>query len=454
MAVPLPVAPEVLACTLMALLVAASVVVLAPLPVNWALAAPARPVLDGTFVQNWLVQNWDDETWEKEFAYLAEAGMTYLIVQGTADGQPGGPTRTYYPTRIPGCEQVPGSPDLVEKYLYYARKYGLKVFLGLNMHPDWWRKGSTDREWLLGQMELGNAIARELYERYFPRYPDTFYGWYWAWEIDNVNFRDPVQQENLIEALNLQLDFLTALDSRLPFMFSPFMNSRLGRKEQYRDFWIRIFAATHLREGDIFCPQDGLGGGTTVENFRDWLVELRKAVDTKPGLHFWSDLEIFDSQGYSAPLSRVVLQLQEEAPLVDNIVSFAYTHYYSPNVVVPGFHRTYLDYLRTGQLETNPPSPPANLNAAALSSGGVLVYWEPAQDEHGIFSYEVYRDGELVGVNRAPRPNERLDSLFWESFVDTGAPGGRTFTYRVRAVDFAGNRSEWSEPVEITTPAV
>lgn len=431
----------------------ALVLLLVALPVKEALAAPARPVLDGTFVQNWLVQNWDDETWGREFAYLAETGMSYLIVQGTADGQPGGATRTYFPTRIPGCEQIPGSPDLVEKYLYYAHKYGLKVFVGLNMHPDWWRKGATDREWLLGQMELGNAIARELYERYFTRYPDTFYGWYWAWEIDNVNFRHSVQQENLIAALNSQLDFLTSLDPQLPFMFSPFMNSRLGSKEQYRDFWVRIFAGTRLREGDIFCPQDGLGGGTTVANFRDWLVELRKAVDTKPGLQFWSDLEIFDSQGYSASLDRVILQLQEEAPLVDNIVSFAYTHYYSPNVVVPGFHSTYLDYVRTGRLEENPPSPPAKVSAAALPSGGVLVYWEAASDDHGIFSYEVYRDGELVGVTRVPKPTEKLDPLFWESFVDDRTPGGKTVTYQVRAVDFAGNRSELSEAVTITAPA-
>jgi hypothetical protein len=215
---------------LLNLLVGALVLLLVALPVKEALAAPARPVLDGTFVQNWLVQNWDDETWDREFAYLAETGMSYLIVQGTADGQPGGATRTYFP-------------------------------------------------------------------------------------------------------------------------------------------------------------------------------------------------------------------------------SFAYTHYYSPNVVVPGFHSTYLDYVRTGRLEENPPSPPAKVSAAALPSGGVLVYWEAASDDHGIFSYEVYRDGELVGVTRVPKPTEKLDPLFWESFVDDRTPGGKTVTYQVRAVDFAGNRSGLSEAVTITAPA-
>lgn len=415
-------------------------------------AAPARPVIDGTFIQDWLSQGWDDETWDREFAYLQETGMHYLIVAPTAETVTGGVGRTIYPTELSGFEMKPGYPDLVEKYLHYAQKYGLKVFIGLNFNDQWWKKGATDRQWLLDEMEKGNRVATELYRKYHSRYPDTFYGWYWVWEVASVGFQLRQQEEALIAALNLQLDHLTALDPNLPFLFCPFMNQRLGTKEQYRDSWIRVFAKTRFRPGDIFAPQDSVGaGGLTIDSFVGWFVELRKAVDTKPGLLFWSDAETFVQEDWSsAPLSRFIRQLNDVAPYVDNIISFAYTHYYSPNLVDPGFHRTYLDYVNNGTLEQVPPSAPGNVRARVLDSGGVVLVWDPSQDNIGIYSYTVYRDGKIVAVNKVARPGKPSDDLFFDSFVDTDVERNHTYVYQIQATDFAGNLSELSEPLRVT----
>lgn len=138
-------------------------------------------------------------------------------------------------------------------------------------------------------MKRGNAIATELYQKYHSRYPGTFYGWYWVWEVDNYNFRFQTWENVLVAALNVQLDHLTALDPALPFLFCPFMNYRLGTAAQYRDFWTRVFARTHLRPGDIFAPQDCVGaGGLTMDNFTTWFAEhhqfcLYALLQPKPG---------------------------------------------------------------------------------------------------------------------------------------------------------------------------
>ncbi|MBE3584498.1 MAG: DUF4434 domain-containing protein [Limnochordaceae bacterium] len=451
---------------------------------------PAKPFATGTFIQDWLSAGWDEATWEKEFAYLKEAGMTYIVIAPTAytfttplppdssapaalatpgastapaapaaqSGSPPTPIigQTIYPTNLPGFQQKPGYPDLVEKYLHYAAKYGMKVFVGLNFNDDWWKKASRDPGWLLEEMRRGNAVATELYQRYHSRYPNTFYGWYWVWEIDNYNFRFRDWENTLISALNVQLDHLTALDPSLPFLFCPFMNYRLGTAAQYRDFWKRVFANTHLRPGDIFAPQDCVGaGGLTIDNFDTWFAELRKAVDTKPGLLFWSDAETFVQADWSsAPLSRFVRQLREVAPYVDNIISFAYTHYYSPNLVDPGFHRTYVDYVRSGgQLDSEPPSPPTNVRATVLTSSytppSVSVEWDAAQDNLGVYSYTVYRDGQPVATTKVARPGHPEDAALLLNYVDTNVHPGHAYRYEVRATDFAGNTSPPSAPIQV-----
>lgn len=425
---------------------------------------PAPPVATGTFIQDWLSRSWDDETWDKEFAYLKEAGMTYIVIAPTAytvtTPLPAGEAlvgQTIYPTGLPGFQQKPGYPDLVERSLHYAAKYGMKVFVGLNFNEDWWKNAARDPAWLLEEMKRGNAIATELYQKYHSRYPGTFYGWYWVWEVDNYNFRFQTWENVLVAALNVQLDHLTALDPALPFLFCPFMNYRLGTATQYRDFWTRVFARTHLRPGDIFAPQDCVGaGGLTMDNFTTWFAELRKAVDTKPGLLFWSDAETFVQADWSsAPLNRFVRQLQGVAPYVDNIISFAYTHYYSPNLVDPGFHRTYVDYVQSGgRLDSQPPSPPANVRAAVLTSEygppAVSLEWDAARDNLGVYSYTVYRDGRAVATTQVARPGHPDDVLFLLNFVDTNLQAGHTYRYEVRATDFAGNASAPSAALSVT----
>ena len=219
------------------------------------------PRVDGSFIQSWLVVNWDDAKWLKEFEYLKEAGMHYLIFAPSAQCESGKTTRTIYPSAIEGYQIYDGYPDLIDNCLRNAQKAGIKIFLGLNMHDDWWKKYADDPQWLYDRMQEGNAVADELYGSYKSKYPDAFYGWYWVWEVDNNNFKAPGQQEVLSNALNINLDYLSKLDKSMPLLFSPFMNKKCGDAYEYRKMWENVFSLTRFRAGDIFCPQDCIGAG-------------------------------------------------------------------------------------------------------------------------------------------------------------------------------------------------
>jgi hypothetical protein len=67
---------------------------------------------------------------------------------------------------------------------------------------------------------------------------------------------------------------------------------------------------------------------------------------------------------------------------------------------------------------------------AVATEGSVLLEWGPATDAlSGVKEYAVYRDGKT------------LKSLKGLRFTDTGAEGGKTYSYSLAAEDIAGNKT-------------
>jgi len=76
------------------------------------------------------------------------------------------------------------------------------------------------------------------------------------------------------------------------------------------------------------------------------------------------------------------------------------------------------------------PSTPEGLVATVYSATGGSVRWERSTDDRGaVRGYEVARDGEVLGV---------FDAL---SYVDRTLAPGRSYRYRIRAIDSGGQRS-------------
>ena len=419
----------------------------------------SHPIANGTFIQWWMVERWTDEIWDRECQILMEAGMRYIILAPTAflrKDEATGHERvlTIYTTQqkdfgIMKDENGLDYPDVVDACLKSASKYGLKVFLGLNFSDEWWIK-NNDAKWLQDRVREGNRVAEELWRLYRPVYGDTLYGWYWCWEVDDFYFRSgslPDPKQVLADAIKAQIDFMEASGIRLPLMLSPYMDWRLGTPEGYGRMWEYVLANSGLKAGDIFSPQDCIGSRKlTMNNFTRWFAQLRKAANIVPGLRLWANTETFDIRDWtSAPLKRVIRQMNDVSPYVDDWVTFAYSHYYSPNVIMPGYHQTYTEYVKTGTLEEIPPSAPTGITGKFLRDGQLQLSWEPSLDNVGVCGYYIFKNGYQIAkiqVLRANSPEtvegpatsvilEEMEIQSWETDV-----------FEIQAFDFAGNVSD------------
>jgi chitodextrinase len=86
------------------------------------------------------------------------------------------------------------------------------------------------------------------------------------------------------------------------------------------------------------------------------------------------------------------------------------------------------------------PGAPANRTANAPTSNRVDLSWGAAVDNVGVTGYEAYRGGALLGTTAAT------------SYSDASVSPGTTYSYQVRALDAAGNRSALSTPTATTPP--
>jgi len=370
------------------------------LPTNDSTNTPGleKPIIDGTFIPFYLISDWDDSRWGLELANLKKLGMHYLILSPTVYTDKNNETRTIYPSNYAPAYYT---QDLVENCLRNASKFGFKVFLGLNSNEKWWSWWSDNTEgWLYTRMESGNKIAEELVEKYKSRYQKTLYGWYWDWEIDNLNYTTNDRRQWLIKALNINIDYLNHLTPGMPVMLSPFMNYKVGDNAyNYGKMWEKIFAGVHFRKGDIFSPQDCMGaGGLTLENAGEWFYQLAEAVKTKPGLLFWSNAENFDQRFWtSATLDRFIKQLQTVKPYVSNYLSFTYSYYYSPYSVYKYFDEAYSYYVTNGYLpQLSNPDPIENLTIKIDESCKISLSWDPPSDRDNIVGFLVFRNDTLI----------------------------------------------------------
>ena len=92
----------------------------------------------------------------------------------------------------------------------------------------------------------------------------------------------------------------------------------------------------------------------------------------------------------------------------------------------------------TGSSEVNdirPPTRPGNLRVLVAGNQQV-VRWDPATDDVGVTAYEVY-----MGL----APGSNLVATVTGTQYTMGIPPPAIFTYRVRALDAAGNASTYAE---------
>ncbi len=92
--------------------------------------------------------------------------------------------------------------------------------------------------------------------------------------------------------------------------------------------------------------------------------------------------------------------------------------------------------------DTTPPSTPTGLSGSAVSATEIDLKWNAAADNVGVTGYDVFRNGALLASLQLQ-----------ESYADTSALPGTSYSYQVRARDAAGNISGLSTPAVVATPS-
>ena len=93
--------------------------------------------------------------------------------------------------------------------------------------------------------------------------------------------------------------------------------------------------------------------------------------------------------------------------------------------------------------DTAAPSIPAGLSAIGSYKTRIDLSWTASSDNVGVSGYEIQRDGQPLATIGAQT-----------TYPDNTVQPGSTHTYKVRALDAAGNMSEFSDPASATTPTV
>ena len=96
--------------------------------------------------------------------------------------------------------------------------------------------------------------------------------------------------------------------------------------------------------------------------------------------------------------------------------------------------------LEYAENDTTPPSAPTNLIATA-SASEIGLSWSPSTDDFVVVGYEVYRDGQAVGITAST------------SYSDAGLAANEGHTYAVSAYDARANESAQSTPLSKYTLA-
>ncbi len=411
-------------------------------------------MLSGSFVQMWYCSGWGEGRWRAEMQNMVDNGLTYLVVPTAADRNTDtGSIYTYFPTSV---ENAKCSSPALDMLFQVCHEYGIKVFMAPFADGDWysnefgWKEHSSVDDaygqWMKNHAETSNKLAKEIYDLYKAKYPDTFYGWYFSDELWNMSIicegsghNREVALDILALGFNTVLDFYTELDPSMPMLMSPFSNRSNSTAEQYMNMLIDLFARVRFREGDIFCPQDSIGGKPQeIEVLDEWTRAYRQAVDTKPGLRFWMNNENFAGD-YHATIDRLVEQINITSPYCEANITFSWQHHYSPYLEkgVEGYSLTYHDFYVNGVLESEAPTAPT-ITVDKDDEQGFIIRYTGATDNIGIAGFYIYRNTETnllttVRVSKNSMPNRYITQI--------------AGTYYIQAFDFAGNRSPLAKVV-------
>lgn len=433
--------------------------------------------VNGTFIQPWLYATYDDERWDAEMQAMKEIGIEYLIMGDVANHNTDGTWTVYYPSEIDYLKDY-YVYDALGDLLYYCDKYDIRLYLGMGLDCAWNSDIASEegRKANREYMTKCNEITTELYNKYKAQYPDTYYGFYFVTELYNTIYMDTdtgidAYADGLDEMFTMVIDNCNALDPEMPLLFSPYVNI-FGygyasiNSDRFTEYYTEVLSRIPFRDGDMICPQDSCGaGGCNNYHLEEWIASYRNAVNRSNEIRgtellLGTNAEMFISpdasrmnnpHGVSYVGTKTVDEFTESLeiaePYVDSLFCFAYPHHYSPHNSMPEFHENFIKYLKTGEIETTPPTPPTVIKTEiviAENSPRLKLTFYNMMDNTAVAQTNIYKNGKfydylVAGVNMSGSGSNTTQNTWIDYEFDTE---NETAVYEFECIDVCGNISE------------
>lgn len=215
---------------------------------------------------------------------------------------------------------------------------------------------------------------------------------------------------------------------------------KTGTTEDYRDAWTigytpSLAIGVWIGNNDN-SPMSSVAGSSGSGPI--WLNLMRQLLANKP-------VEKFNQP--STVVSRDVCR--GDGALAQNKGDNTYTEYFLtgtlPTATCNAPQQTKPEEKPVEEEEeedTTAPSVPTGLTATSAGATSISLKWTASTDATGVASYRIYRDGQQVATSTTA------------SYTDTGLLPQKSYSYRVVAVDAAGNASNQSMAVNGTPSAL
>jgi cytochrome c553/chitodextrinase len=123
----------------------------------------------------------------------------------------------------------------------------------------------------------------------------------------------------------------------------------------------------------------------------------------------------------------------------DTAVQPTQTYTYTVTAVWPNGKESRPALLNVTVPDTEAPSAPGKLAVKAMTPVSVTLAWNPASDNIGVKTYQIWRNNVLIGESSST------------GFVDASLTSAGKYSYKVKAVDTSGNISPASAALSVTT---
>lgn len=318
---------------------------------------PTKALITASFAQNYDLVFMGEETLVEYLAKLKEAGIMELVIDQAIEFSDYSEhqyislvpiTSTELENGVSSSQIKMNAGNKLETILDYCETNGMKVFVGPFYDKRHWvnanviTQADADRD-----IAMSINVMNKILELYGTKYPNALHGWYFSWEINNVDMQQPAKVEILKSMFTKLLTEINRKPIRRPLLMSPYSNETGGMTAaQYSDMWKGVLTDCPFRTGDILAPQDCIGTAkiTSEANYNLWMKAYADAVASKKGMEFWINVELFNisnpTQAEPFTDGRVEKQLKGAANYATKILSFSYFYHYCRNS-----NQNHLDYL-------------------------------------------------------------------------------------------------------------